>query len=131
MKRYENSKYSIVRLSKLSKIIKKLESTSSRLSKEEIILNEMKNKNEVFFKGMSLAYNKLLTFGVKQVPKSESNGDGLEWEEFSQLADKLISRKLTGHAARDEILEKMEKSHIDEWNFFYKRIFFILTSIWS
>ena len=29
---------------------------------------------------------------------------------FSQLADKLISRKLTGHAARDEILEKMEKS---------------------
>ena len=104
------------------KIIQKLESTSSRLSKEEIILNEMKNKNEVFFKGMSLAYNKLLTFGVKQVPKSESNGDGLEWEEFSQLADKLISRKLTGHAARDEILEKMEKSHIDEWNFFYKRI---------
>ena len=104
------------------KIIQKLESTNSRLSKEEIILNEMKNKNEVFFKGMSLAYNKLLTFGVKQVPKSESNGDGLEWEEFSQLTDKLISRKLTGHAARDEILEKMEKSHIDEWNFFYKRI---------
>ena len=104
------------------KIIKKLESTSSRLSKEEIILNEMKNKNEVFFKGMRLAYNKILTFGVKQVPKSESNGDGLEWEEFSQLADKLISRKLTGHAARDEILEKMKKSHLDEWNFFYKRI---------
>ena len=86
--------------------------------KEEIILNEMKNKNEVFFKGMTLAYNKLLTFGVKQVPQSESNGGGLEWEEFDQLADKLISRKLTGHAARDEILEKMEKSHIDEWNFF-------------
>ena len=41
------------------KIIQKLESTNSRLSKEEIILNEMKNKNEVFFKGMSLAYNKL------------------------------------------------------------------------
>ena len=100
------------------KIIRKLESTSSRLSKEEIILNEMKNKNEVFFKGMSLAYNKLLTFGVKQVPKSESNGDGLQWEEFNQLADKLISRKLTGHAARDEILEKMKKSNIDEWNFF-------------
>ena len=117
------------------KIIKKLESTSSRLSKEEIILNEMKNKNEVFFKGMSLAYNKLLTFGVKQVPKSESNRDGIEWEEFSQLADKLISRKLTGHAARDEILEKMEKSHIDDWNFFYvidnykmeyKKLFFYL-----
>ena len=104
------------------KIIRKLESTSSRLSKEEIILNEMKNKNEVFFKGMSLAYNKLLTFGVKQVPKSKSNGNGLEWDEFSRLADKLVSRNLTGHAARDEILEKMEKSSEDEWNFFYKRI---------
>ena len=40
---------------------------------------------------------------------------------INQLADKLISRKLTGHAARDEILEN-EKSNIDEWNFFYKRI---------
>ena len=61
----------------------------------------MKNKNEVFFKGMSLqAYNKLLTFGVKQVPKSESNGDGLQWEEFNQLADKLISRKLTGACSK-------------------------------
>ena len=104
------------------KIIQKLESTNSRLSKEEIILNEMKSKNEVFFKGMSLAYNKLLTFGVKQVPESESSGNGLGWEEFSQMIDKLISRKLTGHAARDEILKKMQKSNIDEWNFFFKRI---------
>ncbi len=104
------------------KIIRKLESTNSRLSKEEIILKEMKNNNQIFFNGMSLAYNKLLTFGVKKVPKSESDGDGLAWEEFSQLADKLLSRKLTGHAARDEIFEKMEKSHEDEWNFFYKRI---------
>ena len=104
------------------KIIKKLESTNSRLSKEEIILNEMKNKNEVFFKAMSLAYNKLVTFGVKQIPNSESNGDGLEWDEFTKLAYKLFSRELTGHAARDEILKKMQKSSINEWNFFYKRI---------
>ena len=104
------------------KIIQKLESTRSRLLKEEIILNEMKNKNEVFFKGMTLAYNKLLTFGVKQVPESKSNGDGLEWYEFSKLIESLVSRKLTGHAARDQILEKMEKSDVNEWNFFYKRI---------
>ena len=65
----------------------------------------MKSRNDIFFKGMSLAYDKLLTFGIKQVPESESNGDGLGWEEFLQLADKLISRKLTGHAARDEILK--------------------------
>ena len=104
------------------KIIQRLESTSSRLLKEEIILNEMKNSNEVFFEGMTLAYNKLLTFGVKQVPESGSNGNGLEWKEFYQLAESLVSRKLTGHAARDQILKKMEKSDMNEWNFFYKRI---------
>ena len=82
----------------------------------------MKDKNDVFFKGMSLAYNKLITFGVKQVPNSDTNGDGLKWEEFCNLADKLVSRKLTGHAARDEILKKMKKSNLYEWNFFYKRI---------
>ena len=44
------------------KIIKSLESTSSRIDKENIILNEMRSQNDVFFKGMELAYNKLLTF---------------------------------------------------------------------
>ncbi len=105
-----------------SKIIKKLESTNSRISKEEIILNEMKNNNQVFFKGMELAYNKLLTFGVKKIPEASNDGSGLLWEEFNSLATNLISRKITGHAARDEILEKMNKANKDEWNFFYKRI---------
>ena len=37
------------------KIIQKLEFTSSRLSKEQIILDEMRNNNEIFFYGMELA----------------------------------------------------------------------------
>ncbi len=104
------------------KLIQRLESTNSRISKEEILLNEMKNKNDIFFKGMELAYNKLLTFGIKQIPESNFDGKGLEWEEFYLLANQLISRKLTGHAARDEIIKNMKKSHINEWNLFYKRI---------
>ncbi len=104
------------------KLIKKLESTNSRISKEEIILHEMKEDNHIFFNGMKLAYDKLLTFGVKQIPESDSNGIGLKWDEFDSLASKLIARKLTGHAARDEIIRNMRKSNANEWNFFYKRI---------
>ena len=36
----------------------------------------MRNNNEIFY-GMELAYNKLITFGVKKIPNSEENGEGL------------------------------------------------------
>ena len=49
-----------------SDLIKNLESSNSRLFKEEVLLEEMKKENDIFFEGMSLAYNKLLTFGVKK-----------------------------------------------------------------
>ena len=104
------------------KLIKQLEATNSRLSKEEILLVQMKNNNKDFFSGMKLAYDKLLTFGVKKIPESNSNGEGLSWGEFDLLSKQLISRKLTGHAARDEIIRLMKKSNANEWNFFYKRI---------
>ena len=42
--------------------------------------------------------------------------------QWMELADKLLKRQLTGHAARDEIQNLMEKSRKDEWNFFFKRI---------
>ena len=51
-----------------------------------------------------------------------SDGIGLQWNEFKNLCNKLISRSLTGHAARDKIIEIMAKSSKDEWNFFFKRI---------
>ena len=105
-----------------AKIIKSLSSSNSRLFKEEILLNEMKNQNNNFFHGLTLAYNRLLTFGVKKIPESKINGSGIRWEEFERLSNKLINRSLTGHAARDEIIDLMEKSLMDEWNFFYKRI---------
>ena len=82
----------------------------------------MKNKNHIFFSGMKLAYDKLMTFGIKKIPESSFNGQGLSWEEFDLLAKQLISRKLTGHAARDEIQNLMQKSKKDEWNFFFRRI---------
>ena len=105
-----------------SDLIKELESSNSRLFKEEILCREMDKGNIFFFEGLKLAYNRLLTFGVKKIPESKLDGHGIIWEDFENLSNKLLKRKLTGHAARDEILKLMEMSHKDEWNFFYKRI---------
>ena len=105
-----------------SEIIKLIESSNSRLFKESIILEQMKKGNDIFFKGLSFAYSKLLTFGVKQLPVAEKSGEGLDWIEFSKICEKLIKRELTGYAARDQIIILKDKSHKDEWNFFYRRI---------
>ncbi len=105
-----------------TQIIQKLQSSNSRLFKEEVLLNEMKEGNVSFFEGLSLTYNRLLTFGVKKVPEAQVDGPGIQWTDFKQLATKLLRRDLTGHAARDEIHNLMKKSKKDEWNFFFKRI---------
>ena len=103
-------------------IIKELESNSSRIFKEDILLREMKQNNEIFFEALSLACNKLITFGVKQIPESDVSGEGVSFEEFRDLTKKLNNRDLTGHNARDEIIKLMKKANKDEWNFFYRRI---------
>ena len=104
------------------KLIKELENTNSRILKEKIILDQMINNNKFFLEGLKLAYNKLLTFGVKQIPESICDGNGLSWHNFKELCNQLIARNLTGHAARDKIKEMMNKSEKDEWNYFFKRI---------
>ena len=104
------------------KIIQELESNRSRLFKEEVLLREMKNKNSLFFEGLKYACDRLITFGVKQVPESKKSGTGIFWNDFKKLLLDLNNRELTGHNARDRIFDLMRKSMKDEWNFFYRRI---------
>ena len=104
------------------KIIKELESNRSRLFKEEVLLREMKNKNYLFFEGLKYACNRLITFGVKQVPESKKSGCGIVWADFKKILLSLNNREITGHNARDKIYDLMEKSVKDEWNFYYRRI---------
>ena len=104
-------------------IIQELESNNSRLFKEDIIKREAHEENIDFFEGCKLALNPLTTFGVKKVPeRSGPNGSGLSWNEFCDLAEQLMKRELTGHAARDAINEAMEQSDDYEWNSWYRRI---------
>jgi len=102
------------------KIIKELESDNSRLFKETVIENNLNNLD--FQEGLSMCLDPLITFGVKQVPESEQEGDGLKWDDFKKDADLLIERERTGHAARDLIIDLMRSAKKDQWNDWYRRI---------
>ena len=104
-------------------IIKELESNNSRLFKEDVIKREAEEENIDFFEGCKLALDPMVSFGVKQVPQRVGpDGRGLPWGEFCDLADQLMKRELTGHAARDAIIEAMDQSNDLDWNGWYRRI---------
>ena len=102
------------------KIIKELESDNSRLFKEGVVENNLNNID--FQEGLSMCLDPLITFGVKQVPESEQDGDGLKWDDFKKDVDLLIEREKTGHAARDLIIDLMSSAKNDQWNDWYRRI---------
>ena len=102
------------------KIIKELESDNSRLFKEDIIEKHLNDQN--FQQGLVMCLDPLVTFGVKQVPESNKDGEGLEWNSFKEAANLLIERERTGHAARDLIIELVNSAKRDQWNDWYRRI---------
>ena len=102
------------------KIIKELETDNSRLFKEGVVENNLNNIE--FQEGLSMCLDPLITFGVKQVPESEQDGDGLKWDDFKKDVDLLIEREKTGHAARDLIIDLMSSAKKDQWNDWYRRI---------
>ena len=103
-------------------VIGKLEADNSRLAKEAILAEAMGEGLDEFFEGVRMALDPLVTFGVKQVPESKVDGQGLKWEVFKKLAQQLQDRELTGHDARDAILLTRDIATQDQWNMFYRRI---------
>lgn len=105
------------------KIIQELEANNSRLAKEKILAREAAADNQELFNGIRLALDKLIPFGVKQVPThSGPDGQGLPWAAFKELSDLLYTRKLTGHDARDAIELALSASTQKQWNDWYRRI---------
>ena len=102
------------------KIIKKLESDNSRLFKEDVVKENLNNL--IFQEGLAMCLDALVTFGVKQIPKSKEDGKGLDWDTFKKGANLLIERERTGHAARDLIEDLMHSAKINQWNDWYRRI---------
>jgi DNA ligase-1 len=104
-------------------IIGQLELHPSRLNKEDILKTAMEEGLDEFFEGITMALDKLYTFGVKQVPEKDTiGGQGLSWANFKQLAESLRRRELTGNAARDAIKLAMDVATDLQWNTFYRRI---------
>ena len=103
-------------------VIQRLEADNSRLAKEAILAEAMNEGLDEFFEGVRMCLDNLYTFGVKQVPTSQADGQGLSWDNFKQLAEALYRRELTGHAARDAILLAMGVATQAQWNDFYRRI---------
>jgi len=105
-------------------VIAKLEADNSRLKKEAIVLDAMKEGLDEFFEGLKMCLDKLYTFGVKQVPTKDDviSAQGCEWKVFKKLAEQLYNRELTGHAARDAIKLVMSSATAEQWNGFYRRI---------
>ena len=105
-------------------IITEIASNNSKLHKEAVLQLAAVAENTVLFKGLRMAYDPMITFGVKQVPEKTNLGTGndLSWDEFADLANQLVSRKLTGHAAKDAIDAAMAKANILQWNGWYRLI---------
>jgi DNA ligase-1 len=104
-------------------IIQHLESDNSRLAKEAIVLREAAAGNTEFFDGAKLAFDALITFGVKKVPLHKGpDGAGLPYNVFVDLAGKLQRRELTGNEAKKAIELTMSIATQQEWNDWYRRI---------
>jgi len=103
--------------------IELLAENNSRLYKEELLEKIIDNKE--FVEGVQYALDPLITFGVKDVDyKTEfhKSGAGLAWNDFKELLEKLRTRQLTGHAAKDAIEQAMLESQFDQWNWWYRSI---------
>lgn len=108
------------------KIVAALEADNSRLSKEKIVTSAAVAGNDEFFEGFRLAYDPMITFGVKKVEerfgKDGSLSDAVAQKKFMVLATKLQKRELTGHDARDAIEGLMDECTNEQWNGWFRRI---------
>lgn len=109
-------------------VLKTLASTDSKLEKQAIIEAEAKAGNDNFFRGVKLASDPMITFGVKKVEEkpakraSEPEPKGLDPEKFFELCDKLATRKLTGDAAQVAIGYVRNQATEEEWNGWYRLV---------
>jgi DNA ligase-1 len=105
------------------RVISDLENHPSRLNKEAILLAQAEAGNDELFSGLQLAYNAMITFGLKQIKeKTDEDGPGLHWNDFVSTVDGFRNRTVTGNLARDTLDAMMAKATKDEWNGWYRRI---------
>jgi DNA ligase 1 len=108
-------------------IIARLESTTKRTEKEAIVKAAWDAGCTEFFLGARMAYDALVTYGVKKAPLIDGEDEAgfkptLTWDKFTDIAGKLQRRELTGNAARDVLRAAADASTVRDWNSWYRRI---------
>lgn len=104
-------------------VISTLEDHPSRLDKEAIILAQAQAGNAELFHGFRLAFDAMITFGLKQIPeKTDEDGPGLPWDMFTLALTGFTTRNVTGNTARDMIQTMMKSATKSQWNGWYRRI---------
>ena len=105
------------------RVIADLENHPSRLNKEAILLAQAEAGNNELFEGLNLAFNAMITFGLKQIPeKTDADGPGLPWDSFTLAITGFVTRNVTGNTARDMIQAMMKSATKAQWNGWYRRI---------
>jgi DNA ligase-1 len=105
------------------RVISDLEVHNLRTNKEQIIEAQAQAGNTEFFEGCKLALDPMITYGLKQIPeKIDEDGPGLPWDDFVSDVSGFRNRTVTGHAARDLVLQMMQTATKAEWNGWYRRI---------
>ncbi len=106
-------------------IINALAATPKRTEKEQILMDTFMQGHREFFVGAQLAYDILVTFGVKraaEITEEDDTPGTFTFDDFLVLLGKLRRRELTGHAARDAMIAAAETCHAPTWNTFYRRV---------
>ena len=103
-------------------IIAELEVNNSKLAKQEIIKREALVRNDDFFEGLKLCFDPFITFGIAKIPENKKDGLGLGFLDFKNCVENLISRKITGNAAKDLVNNLCNRATKEQWNGWYRRI---------
>ena len=69
-----------------------------------------------------MALDGFRTFGVQKVPVSKQDGNGITQTEFDDIVRQLEDRTLTGNDMRDVIQDLCNRSKMEQWNDWYRRI---------
>ena len=69
-----------------------------------------------------MALDGFRTFGIQKVPVAKKDGPGIPEAEFLDTIKKLEDRTLTGNEMRDKIEDLCNRSKMEEWNDWYRRI---------
>ena len=109
--------------------IRDLESSDSRIHKEKVIEKALMAAKlgsanaQCFLFNCYEAYNPFHVFGVRQVDETKGLVDRPNpWPRFWALLEALRTRSVTGHAARDAILDMSQQFDSEEWNGLCRRV---------